>query len=401
MFKKVKKKLLGKNYQRFRLKKILMKIFGDAYLNKRRKWHYLKKKFSFFKNKLDNPNLGGQKIIKIERGFLIDATIDNYLTYHLRPKRSKNFKLESTFKVSDKFAVIIQGPIQENLNFLKNTIQIYKKNFKNSLIIVSTWKGEENNLSKEFYDDNVHFIFNEKIKKSKFNLSQQITTTKAALDFAKTHNVKYCLKTRTDQRIYNNNLESFFISLLKTFPVKQNKLINSRIVVPAFFTYKFYLYHLTDLIMFGETDDLINYWDNESYEKGLEKIGLNNKDQFVNQTPLVPETFLCSRLIRKIENKVVWDLENWWRCLKDYFCIIDNESLDLLWFKYDWDIEYRNLKTYSDRISRSVSFHEWLSIYNNFENNWNLISRDHEKYQKIDESDINNNYKHINNFLNN
>ena len=401
MFKKVKKKLLGKNYQRFRLKKILMKIFGDAYLNKRRKWHYLKKKFSFFKNKLDNPNLGGQKIIKIERGFLIDATIDNYLTYHLRPKKSKNFKLESTFKVSDKFAVIIQGPIQENLNFLKNTIQIYKKNFKNSLIIVSTWKGEENNLSKEFYDDNVHFIFNEKIKKSKFNLSQQITTTKAALDFAKTHNVKYCLKTRTDQRIYNNNLESFFISLLKTFPVKQNKLINSRIVVPAFFTYKFYLYHLTDLIMFGETDDLINYWDNESYEKGLEKIGLNNKDQFVNQTPLVPETFLCSRLIRKIENKVVWDLENWWRCLKDYFCIIDNESLDLLWFKYDWDIEYRNLKTYSDRISRSVSFHEWLSIYNNFENNWNLISRDHEKYQKIDESDINNNYKHINNFLNN
>ena len=84
MFKKVKKKLLGKNYQRFRLKKILMKIFGDAYLNKRRKWHYLKKKFSFFKNKLDNTNLGGQKITKTERGFLIDATIDNYLTYHLK-----------------------------------------------------------------------------------------------------------------------------------------------------------------------------------------------------------------------------------------------------------------------------------------------------------------------------
>ena len=28
-----------------------------------------------------------------------------------------------------------------------------------------------------------------------------------ALNFAKTQNVKYCLKTRTDQRIYNNNLE--------------------------------------------------------------------------------------------------------------------------------------------------------------------------------------------------
>ena len=49
MFKKVKKKLFEKNYQKFRLKKILFKIFGDAYLNKRRKWHYLKKKFSFFR----------------------------------------------------------------------------------------------------------------------------------------------------------------------------------------------------------------------------------------------------------------------------------------------------------------------------------------------------------------
>ena len=39
------------------------------------------------------------------------------------------------------------------------------------------------------------------------------------------------------------------------------------------------------------------------------------KSFLINDTPLCPETFLCSRFISKIEDNVVWDLENWWRCL--------------------------------------------------------------------------------------
>ena len=151
-------------------------------------------------------------------------------------------------------------------------------------------------------------------------------------------------------------------------------------------TFKFFLYHLTDLMMFGETQDLINYWDKESYDVGLKKMGLNEKKFFINDTPLCPETFLCSRFISKIEDNVVWDLENWWRCLKDYFCIIDNSSLDSLWFKYEWEVEYRYIKTYSDKISRTIDFHEWLSLYNNYKNNWHLYSNEHEKFEEFNDS---------------
>ena len=387
MFKKIKKSLLGENYHQFRSKNILKKIFGDAYIEKQRRWKYFIKKFNFIKTKLDKKT-AGQSLIKNEKGFLIDLTLNNYLTYHLRPKLSQDFDLESTCEISEKFAVIIQGPIKENSDFLKHTLKIYKKIFKNSLIIVSTWEDENKKLIEELHDENIHIILsdNKEIKKSRSNINKQIISTNVALNFAKTQNVKYCLKTRTDQRIYNNNLETFLISLLKTFPVKENKLIKSRILVPPMGTFKFFLYHLTDLMMFGETQDLINYWDKESYDVGLKKMGLNEKKFFINDTPLCPETFLCSRFIGKIEDNVVWDLENWWRCLRDYFCIIDNSSLDSLWFKYEWEVEYRYLKTYSDKTSRTVDFHEWLSLYNNYKNNWHLYSNEHEKFEEFNDS---------------
>ena len=95
---------------------------------------------------------------------------------------------------------------------------------------------------------------------------------------------------------------------------------------------------------------------------------------------------MCSRFIAKIEDNVTWDLENWWRCLKDYFCIIDNSSLDCLWLKYEWEVEYRYLKTYSDKITRTVDFHEWLSLYNNSKNNWHLYSDEHEKFEEFNGS---------------
>ena len=387
MFKKIKKKLLGENHHKFRSKNILKKIFGEAYINNQRKWKYLIKRFNFIKTKLDKKT-AGQSLVKKENGFLLDLTFNNYLTYHLRPKFSKDFILESTCEISEKFAVIIQGPIEENADFLKNTLKIYKKIFKNSLIIISTWESEDKELIKELYDENIHIILNDdkKIKKSRSNINKQIVSTNVALNFAKTQNVKYCLKTRTDHRVYNNNLETFLISLIKTFPVKENKLIKSRILVPPMGTFKFFLYHLTDLMMFGETEDLINYWDKENYDVGLEKMGLSEKNYFINDTPLCPETFLCSRFIGKIEDDLTWDLENWWRCLRDYFCIIDNSSLDSLWFKYEWEVEYRYLKTYSDKISRTVDFHEWLSLYNNSKNNWQLYSKEHEKFEEFNGS---------------
>ena len=97
----------------FRLKFILKKIFGDKYKNIR---NLSTKYFNpFFLN--FTKKIGSQSIVKKEKGFIIDSTIDNYSTLHLRPKKSENFDLLSTEIISKKVAIIIQGNIGENYYF--------------------------------------------------------------------------------------------------------------------------------------------------------------------------------------------------------------------------------------------------------------------------------------------
>ena len=379
--KKLLKNKLGDNYRNFYLKNILKAIFGNTFLNIR---SFVKKKFeilNFFKLKL-NKKIEHQRIIKNESGFIIDFTKDNFLTYHLRPKLAKNFYLESTCKIDEKIAIIIQGPIQEKFDFLRNSLGIYKKIFKNSIIIISTWENEDINLINSLRDDNTFIIFNKEPNKSQKNIDHQIYSTHVGLDLAVKKGAKYSIKTRADVRINKNNLETFFISLINTFPVKANNYINSRIIVPSLITFKYRLYSLSDIIMFGETTDLMKYFENKIFQEGIQKLNINSSDLIINETPVIAEIFLCARFINNIEGDIKWELKNWWDCLKNYFCIVDNSSIDLLWYKYDWEYEYRYLRTYSDKFARAIDFQDWLSLYNNHSNNWDLAFKEHEKYNK-------------------
>ena len=127
-FKNLLKKKLGNHYYKIRSKYILTKLFGKYYLNTRSVIKKFTSKFSFIKKNL-NKKIEYQSIINKESGFIVDCTKDNYFSYHLRPKNSKDFNLESTCTINEKIAIIIQGPIQERFTFLKNTLKIYKKIF--------------------------------------------------------------------------------------------------------------------------------------------------------------------------------------------------------------------------------------------------------------------------------
>lgn len=375
------KKKLGSNYHKFRLKNILIKIFGKYFLNTREKFKKYISRFDFIKIKL-NKKIDHQSIVKKENGILLDLTKNNYLTFHLRPKNSEDFYLESTNKNKEKFAIIIQGPIGKKFSFLKDTINIYKKIFKNTVIIISTWKSENINLINSLKEENVFILFSEEPDKSLYNVDHQIISTNVALKLAREKGALYSIKTRTDTRLYKNNLENFLIALFKTFPVKENNIIKSRIIVPSLVTFKFRIYSLSDIVMIGNTDDLLEYFDLCSFEESIKKMQISKNNLLKNETPVVAEIFLCARLLMKINKDLKWNLDDWWSSLKNYFCIIDNSSVDLLWHKYDWQYEYRFLRTYSNSFSRAVDFQDWLSLYQNLNNEWNLASNEHERYNE-------------------
>ena len=84
------KQKLGENYKKFYLKNILILIFGKFYLQAKNFKKIIQSKFTFLKINL-NKKVEHQSIVSKERGLLIDFTNENYLTFHLRPKYSKNF----------------------------------------------------------------------------------------------------------------------------------------------------------------------------------------------------------------------------------------------------------------------------------------------------------------------
>ena len=164
--------------------------------------------------------------------------------------------------------------------------------------------------------------------------------------------------------------------------------IKSRIILPSIGTFKYRLFGVSDIVMIGDTDDLMIYFDKEPYYQEVKKYFNNDEIKFcknvpyANHTPIVAEVFLCSRFILKMENQIKWNLDFNWKIIRDYFCIIDNSMMDIFWYKYEWQYEYRHIRTYADTISRGLDFSEWLSLYKNHQINWKKISTEHEKYDE-------------------
>lgn len=312
------------------------------------------------------------RLVNNQEGYLIAKSKNNYLTYHLRPKFNDDFKSESSEKVNFKTGILIQGPLSNDINFEINTIKNYLKLFKSSEICVSTWNDPR--VSQLNYNldkfKNVHFVINKIPNDSNFNLSRntdkQTFCTYNGLKYLKNLGIEYVIKSRTDWRIYKPNSLIFLKSLLDTFPVKKNKISKKRIISTSMMSLKFSAYELSDTLQFGHIDDLLQYWDKEYMIHGLKKMNFDHLNNIRNNIPVISNIFLTARYLDKIGFEINWSLENWWQSLVDYFCVIDAESLDVVWTKYhDWKYEKRFYKNYDAKSSRSIEFLDWLSLYSN------------------------------------
>ena len=163
---------------------------------------------------------------------------------------------------------------------------------------------------------------------------------------------------------------SFLISLIENYPIKSNSYIKGRIITTSLNTLKYRLFSLSDFLLFGFVDDLLIYFENLNYEKSLKLNNFGEAPCFIEETPVEAEILFCARYIKKINGEIKWDLDFWWKSLKDYFCVVDSNSLDIFWKKYDLKFEHRYYRNYSKKISRGIEFSDWLSLYNEMEINW-------------------------------
>ena len=304
-----------------------------------------------------------------------------FISFKKRNILSDNINAQSDINnYGSDISIVMQGPIIFKNNFTYETLKLYRKRYPRILIIFSTWDDYTEKIYNKFENLNIILLKNTKPKYFGIsNINLQIKTTKCGILKANELNAIYCLKTRSDQRLYRHDFLTFFISLLSIFPLKsETSKLHNRLISTSINTYKYRLYGITDMLMFGKIDDMILYW-TPAYDQRLYNE--------INQGYLLEdwakaklcEVYLSTEFAKKIDFNLTWTIENSWKFFASYFCVIDKDAIDLFWYKYDWHNENRSYTNYIRNVKEEFMFSDWLNCYNNLA----IYSKEQELYLKF------------------
>lgn len=298
--------------------------------------------------------------------------LKKYYTFHERPKYSEDVEIISDNLESYDVGMVIQGPIKEEDDFTIETVRLYKKIFPGIKIVVSTWKTTNMNVVLKLEELNAEvLLLDEKELPENVgigHINHQIYTTSEGIRRLKDMGCKYICKTRTDQRIYANNVFQYLITLLEAFPIQVVSEARKRIVMINMGSFSDRYYNISDLFSFGTTEDMERYWcvdfdyrDVKTIDEKIKSIGNDQKEFSRLRTG---EIYFVTKYIETLKFELKWNVEDSEFYMANLFVIVDKESIDLYWRKYS-DKEYR-WKKYQKGILNEVNFKDWLIMWKKY-----------------------------------
>ena len=306
----------------------------------------------------------------------------------------REFKIPSYDEVDDA-AIVMQGPLEYKDSYTITTARLYRQWYPNAPIVISTWKNEATeNFSEECRKINVVLLENDlPDEPGSSNINYQLESSFKGVEYVKNNtSTKFALKCRTDQRINRTDFLPYFKNLLRTFSVKDSK-INSRIILLGWS--KWWPFFLNDFLYFGDIEDmnkLIGIPKQTKDEKeylfqkkwhGLHKIAITNRfkpDLKIKESKKLhnfnimmncfrhSEIFILTSFYKKYIGSIDPSklLQTYWKFLRDYLIIVDEQNILLDWPKYYGHGVFNgayNAKSYYDR---GLDFSRWLDIYLNY-----------------------------------
>ncbi len=288
---------------------------------------------------------------------IMERVRKQWVTIHRRSMYAKDYFLTSDpdpLTDPKKMAIILQGPLARASNFTLETVKLYKKIFPQTFIIVSTWDDENAKDITLLRNEGADVLLNKKPSyPGPYNVNLQIISTRQGMKRANEIGVDYIIKSRTDHRIYAPNSKRFLINLIKTFPLTHNYTLQKQRLATLCYggTFKYRLYNISDIFMFGGREDMLLYWD----------------VPLVTQPPIEPVaggwgSYLFTEYLKRIGRTLRNTLEDSWDTYTDHIVTVDHPSLDIYWYKPRRNQEYTR-REYHTNENRLVYFSEWLNMY--------------------------------------
>jgi len=294
--------------------------------------------------------------------------LNNYLTLQNRPKQRKtisNKKLPVSQTVD---AILVQGQIQHENSFTFETIKLYSNIFPFAKIILSTWCDQD--LKKFHYKfPEIIVVENQIPKISGFlNFNLQHITTNSGIEMAEKLGIKRILKTRTDQRIYSSDAITFLNALVDKFPPHISLDCKGRIFFINISSLENIPYHLSDMLHFGNTEDIKRLWRMPKHKNNVSREGyLDNYQDGLSIADLIqlketnPEICLGRNYADQLyglEN-ILSPAEGYSRLLREAVGIVDKDQLDFFWPKYHAHELRRSYHV--ENNFKLLTFAKWIS----------------------------------------
>lgn len=316
---------------------------------------------------------------------LAEKITNEYWAYVTRPGRQEEF-MQASLSVADiKVGIVLQGAILKKDNFTLETVKLYRRIMPHAVIVVSTWKNEDNYVINEFEKSGIEVVRTEEpLDNGIQNINMQVVSAREGIRRARELGCEYVMKTRTDQRFYKADLDSYCLSLIEAFPIGSafdDCKMKKRIIVMqgAVGINIFQPFYISDFMYFGVTDDVYKIFsyplEPESYnEKNLKeylqkiKKGLNTGEYL---RKVAPEVKLLENYVRtNIDRDFDYTVQYFWKIIKECFITVSNEEIGFFWPKYKSRFYENNLllnylSNSESNLKRTEtwSFSTWLNLY--------------------------------------
>jgi len=299
----------------------------------------------------------------------------DYLTYVARPKWAEQVETVSDLSPDggEGTAIVIHGTMVYDDHFTRDTIRIYRRHYPEALIILSTWDDEDAEYLEDMREANVVVVTSPKPEYPGIGNSELLRVpAHAGVEEAVALGMTDVLITLSNHRLYAPNLVSFFRQLQDCFPLNETSKQSKRLIASAHGTHKHTPYCISPMVMFGSVADVLNYWDldtetnnrqlkNNKTDKNDEKTVANTRLDFIRKQAV--------QYLSRIDVTMRHDsIDDYWKFLATYFCLIDAQLTDLYCHFNDAEkitgkIDVRN-RSYTANNSHTMSFAKWLIMYN-------------------------------------
>ena len=282
-----------------------------------------------------------------------------FVSFHLRPKRADKITTWSDADLNlPKMAIVVQGGLLLKDHFTLETVKLYKKLFPNVLLIVSTWEGEDVEELIAMEQAGAIVLKNKKpADVGQQNINLQLVSSRNGVLKAQELGAIYVLKTRADQRMYAPNAMEFLFHMANAFPIASGFAQEKRIVAVSLNSFKYRNYGVSDMNIFGTTNDVLKYWSAPIDDVKNDAVGPSSIPK------KLCEVYIATEFLKSVGRKIEWTLDDSWNMWKEHFVVADKESLDLYWYKYARMREYRYPQYDGIKNNQEMNFREWLNIY--------------------------------------